>query len=820
MRKRNSSVTMATVPGAQLLCPGPSTYLSLLFVASAVILWEVILTRIFSVILYYHYAFMAVSVAMFGLTLGAVIVFIREPIPSNLLERKLGELALWQTVLILLAISIQLSIPFQFANRAAPAGYLVQTYMLAALPFIPAGMFICLALTRFEKVGGLYAADLVGAGIGCALVPGLLIAFGGPGAIVMTAVVACLAAAILLRSARPAWAWAALLFSVGLTGFAFSNREGNWLRIRWRHTGAEPKVLHESWNAFSRITVRSLPQKGPSGWGIDPVILRGLKPVEELFLEIDSGAGTPLTRFDGNLDRLDHLRYDVTAFAHRLRQPADVLVIGAGGGRDILTALAFQQRSVRAIEVNPNTVRAVNDIFGDFTGHLDRLPQVTFVTDEGRSYLATTKDRFDIIQASFIDTVAATAAGAYTFVENGLYTVEAWRLFLSRLRPKGVLTFSRFYYGSTTVPVEIYRTVALAIAALKSFGAADPASHILLITNRNPQLREVVATILLSPSPFSRDDIAKARDECVKLRCEVALSKEGSEESIFDEMLGRAPIIRLSQFPFDISPPLDDRPFFFFQVRVLDVLRGTKWRAFGGSAFNLPAVQILVTLTAIATLLGLALILLPRIWLGIAGRWPKPSSFSLAPFYFAAIGLAFMFVEIGFIQRFSLFLGHPTYGFTVVLLGLLTLGGLGSLMADFLRKRLKSSRHWMMLGILPLGLLIAEVVGSYLLPVGSGTGAPSRILLSLSLIIIPGLLMGLPFPMGMAAVHSASDQRAPWYWAINGACSVIASVLAMVCSLTFGIRMTIMVGAGLYGLATSLFWISGCASEQPSTPNT
>lgn len=804
-------------PGAQLFPPTPSTYLSLLLVSCAVILWEVFLTRIFSVILYYHYAFMAVSVAMFGLTLGAVLVFLRQPIPSAHLDRKLGQLALWTAILIIMAISIQLSIPLQFVNRAAPARYLVQTYILAALPFIPAGMFICLALTRFQKVGALYAADLVGAGIGCALVPALLFTFGGPGATVVAGAVACLAALVQIRSARPAWAGAVLLLSIGLVGFAFANRDGGWLRIRWRHTGAEPKALHESWNAFSRITVRPLLQNIPFGWGIDPEHFPHLRPVEELYLEIDSGAATPLTRFDGNLDRLDHLRYDVTAFAHLLRQPADVLIIGAGGGRDVLTALAFRQRSVRAVEVNPNTVRAVNDLFGDFTGHLDRLPQVTFVTDEGRSYLAATADKFDIIQASFIDTVAATAAGAYTFVENGLYTVEAWKLFLSRLRPQGILTFSRFYYGSTTVPVEIYRTVALAVAALKSFGVSDPASHILLITNRNAQVKEVVATILLSPSPFSGNDIAKARDECVRLRCEVALSKENSKDSIFDEMLGRAPIARLSQFPFDISPPLDDRPFFFFHVRVADILRGKKWRAYGGSAFNLPAVQILVTLTAITTLLGLALILLPRIWLGIGGRWPSRPKLSLAPLYFAAIGLAFMFVEIGLIQRFSLLLGNPTYGFTVVLLGLLTLGGLGSLMAEHLGKRLQVSRQWIILGSLPVGLLGAEAASSYLLAPGVGTGEASRILLSLLLISVPALLMGLPFPMGMAAVQRASDQRAAWYWAINGACSVVASVLAMVCSLTFGIRMTIMLGVLFYGFAVALFWASLRQASLPPT---
>ena len=505
------------------------------------------------------------------------------------------------------------------------------------------------------------------------------------------------------------------------------------------------------------------------------------------------------------MDALEHLRLDITGFAHNLRPQAEVLVIGAGGGRDVLTALAYRQRSVRAVEVNPNTVAAVNQVFGDFTGHLDRAPNVAFVVGEGRSYLATTRDRFDIIQASFIDTVAATAAGAYAFVENGLYTVEAWKLFLSRLKPRGILTFSRFYYGSTTVPVEIYRTMALAAAALKSSGAADPAAHILLVANKDAQVKEAVATILLSPSPFSAEDIARAREACLRLRCEIYFSKDESKDAFFNEIVGKTPPVGLDRFPLDISPPTDDRPFFFFQLKMSDILSGKKWRAYGGSAFNLPALQTLVTLAAVTMVLGLALVAFPRFWLAARGRWPSRPGLPLAPLYFAAIGAAFMFVEIGFIQRLSLFLGDPTYGFTVVLLGILASSGLGSLAGGLLVDRLRPSLRSIVPWGLILALLGAEKASSFLLAARMGEGTPSRVALSVLLIFLPAFLMGMPFPLGMAAAQRADDQRASWYWAINGASAVIASVLAMVCSLTLGIRATILAGGLLYAAAALIY---------------
>lgn len=775
----------------------------------SVILWEVLLTRLYSVILYYHFAFMVVSVAMFGLTLGAVAVALRNrPVPSALLETRMGQLAFWTGVLMVCTMTIQLAIPLRFRAHAVSTTYLALSYGLAALPFIPAGALICLVLTRCQPAGALYAADLAGAGLGCALIPWLLGRFGGPGAVLAAGALACLGGWMQLWPSRRAWARGCLCVAVGFMGVALVNQHTQWLRVRWRHDGPVATPLYESWNAFSRITVARSSSQVPFGWGIAHDRLRQTTPVPELRLEIDSGASTPITAFDGDLRRVDYLRYDVTAIAHRLRSPADTLIIGAGGGRDVLTALAFHQPAIRAVEVNPNIVRAVNGVFGDFSGHLDRRPEVRFVTDEARSYLAGRRERFDILQASLVDTAAATATGAYAFVENGLYTVEAWRLFLHRLKPGGLLSFSRWYYGSARWPVETYRLVVLGSAALRSAGITDPLKHILLIRVKNIRMprKDGVVNILLSPNPFSPEDVARAQNACQELACEIALSAETALDPILPILVRLPPEELHGIFPLDISPPTDDRPYFFFHARLAHLL---DWRSpvvYGSADFHLSSIRILVSLTGLVLLLGLALVALPPCWSRLrgartdgAGRPPIT-----LPLYFAGIGLAFMFVEIGLIQRLSLFLGHPTYGFTVTLFGLLASSGLGSLAADRLRARVGWSRAWWLLALLVFVLMGMEAGGRWLLAGAVGTGTPQRIALAVLVIAPPAFLMGCAFPLGMGLAQRRGDTRLAWYWAINGSLSTVASVLAMLCALSSGIFATLWLGIGCYALTAVL----------------
>lgn len=244
---------------------------ALLLVGASTILWEILLTRIYSVVLFYHFAFMAVSIAMFGLTLGATLVFLRVgPFSPRDLEGGLGRLALATGTLMAVAIGIQLALPLQYAGFKAPTIYLLLTYLLSALPFVPAGAFICLTLTSFRRVGRLYASDLGGAALGCALIPFMIGWLGGPGAVLVAGAMACLAAHLLFRPSRSGLAWGSLVLTAGLLAFAAANVPGQWLRVRWRHDGPIHRPLYEKWNAFSRIMVTPNFNPLAFGYGIAP----------------------------------------------------------------------------------------------------------------------------------------------------------------------------------------------------------------------------------------------------------------------------------------------------------------------------------------------------------------------------------------------------------------------------------------------------------------------------------------------------------------------------------------------------------------------
>jgi hypothetical protein len=440
------------------------TYLGLFMITLATLMYEILLTRIFSVTMWYHFAFMAISVAMFGMTVGAILVYL---LPHRFtLERAKYHLTLGS---LLFAVSIVLSflahLKIPHVKDASIVGQwpLVLTYVVISIPFIFSGICVCLALTKFPgQVSKLYAADLAGAAIGCILLVYVLRITDGPTAVIAVALLAGLGGALFaVEEGHHMLLRVALVFTILLAFFVVVNtiqieKQRPLIRLRWVKGKLESRPLYEKWNSFSRITVWGNPHKpeAPFGWGISPVYDADRK-FKQLHMMIDASAYTPLPAFQGDFDDVDYLRYDVTNLVHYLRPGSKVFVAGSGGGRDILSALAFEQKSVVAVEINEDIIEAVNQRFGDFTGHLDQNPRITFVNDEARTYVARHKDKFDIIQVSLIDTWAATASGAFVLTENSLYTVEAWKIFLEHLNTKGILTFTRWYLKHR--PGEMYR---------------------------------------------------------------------------------------------------------------------------------------------------------------------------------------------------------------------------------------------------------------------------------------------------------------------------------------------------------------------------
>jgi SAM-dependent methyltransferase len=460
----------------------------------------------------------------------------------------------------------------------------VLTCVVISIPFVFSGVVVCLALTRFPRqVNRLYAADLVGAALGCGLLVALFVVLDGPSLVFAVAALAGVGALVFARDAAGRHGVAlAVAVVVGLGGLAAVNgylhsRGHPLVRILWAKEERDPLHAYEKWNAFSRVTVDRLRSRSgrPVGYGLSSTMPQDFR-VNQLELVIDSSAGTILTEYDGNPKTTDFLRYDITNLAHYARPQADVLVIGVGGGRDVLSALEFDQKSVTGVEINGNVLRVTNEDFGDFTGHLDRDPRVTFVSDEARSYLARTDRKYDLIQISLIDTWAATAAGAYALSENSLYTTEAWEIFFDRLRPGGILSVSRWYViPGRRQPLEVYRTVALAAQTLKNLGVARPRDHILVY--RGPPegpAGATAATVLVSPQPFSARDVETFGRETARLGFTPVLTRADAVDEHFAGLVAPAgPAAAVDDFEQDISPPSDNRPF-FFQMANLGTLLG------------------------------------------------------------------------------------------------------------------------------------------------------------------------------------------------------------------------------------------------------
>ena len=789
-----------------------ATYVGLFTVALATLMFEILLTRIFSVTMWYHFAFFAVSVAMFGMTFGAVLVYLSpDRFAPERTPRQLALNAWLFSLTTVLGFVLHILLPFVLPAWVSEGDWwrLTANFVVIAVPFVFSGIAVTLALTRFPRqVSRLYGADLAGAAVGCVLLILAIDATDGPTTVLIVAALAaaaawCFAIDANAQAMRRTAAATMVVMAALSVGHGWLVRTGHpVLRIAWAKGHVESRPLLERWNSFSRVAVFGDPDylDQPFGWGLSETLPRDRR-VQQLGVNIDAEAYTVMTRYDGNPATIDHLKYDVTNLAHYLRANASVLAIGVGGGRDVLAALAFDQRRVTGVEINGAILSALTGPFGAFTGHLGRHSRVRLINDEARSFIARTDEKFDIIQASLIDTWAATSSGAFVFTENSLYTTEAWKIFLGRLTPNGLLTFSRWYFRER--PAEIYRLVALAAVALRESGVQDPSHHIALVRRMHGAQMEGpsgVGTIIVSRAPLLPEDLRTLRAVATKMRFEVMLLPDGTPggDPMLDAIAAGQDLDRLfAEYPLDIAPPTDDKPFFFHMLRFRDMFSSALWDI-GVESFNMRAISVLGILIAVVVILSLVCIVVPvALRSGVAAL---SGSWSLLAF-FASIGLGFMLVEISQMQRLIVFLGHPVYGLSVLLFSLLVFSGIGSLLTAGTPAGGGTWRIMALLVVLVVFGLVAPAVAS----TWNGATTPVRILLSFGMLAPLGLLMGAAFPLGMQIAARRSPALSPWLWGVNGATSVCASVFAVAISLTGGISATYWAGVACYALAAAAF---------------
>jgi hypothetical protein len=777
----------------------------------ATLMYELILTRIFSVLMWYHFASMAISLALFGLGTAALLVQLRprwfSGSGTHLLAARCAVLAglgiaAFFAVFILFRVQPQVGFkvlsffhqpfyqPFQqgFYDESIPLGMLLglaALYLVTALPFFFSGLAMSLLFARHHDIfPRLYSWDLVGAGAGCMTIILLLKLLGGITALPVIGAVAVGGGLCLLpRGVAKIHARGALGLLAGLLLLAVVHNFTGFAEISFVRGRYEPNLLWSAWNSFSRVAV--YPAEGQAmdqAWGLSRSY-RGPVP-DQLGMVVDDTGYTTLYRWDRQAD-LGFFRSNVIGLAYALKQQPRALVIGPGGGKDVLTALSLGAEQVTALEVNPLIVSAVNDRFGAFTGELYRHPRVTAVVDEGRSFIRRDPNRYDVIQASAVFGRMAPAAGAFTLAENNLYTLEAFTDYWNHLEDDGILTISRFIFERETL-----RLVSLGLALLQQQGVDDPAAQIAVVRERG------LANFMLKKTPFTPQELAALRQRMDRLAFqEVFLPDRRQGKGVFYDLINSAGSDAFyDAFPYDIRPVDDDRPFFYFMLKPADFINLFSFPENG--KFEDRALVTLRNLLLVVASCVSAFLLLPLlVWRrgGLRGSGWRV-------LYFACLGLGFMFIEIGLLRRFVLFLGPPIYTLAVILFSLLVFSGAGSLLAG----RIPAERVRRRLPLVLLALVLLSVWYVFGLPglLSSwiGAGVLTRCVTAALLLAPLGLLLGMPLPLGMRLFHRDSS-AVPWSWGVNSATSVLGAILATTVAMNAGFTVTLLVGVCCYLVA-------------------
>ncbi len=558
--------------------------------------------------------------------------------------------------------------------------------------------------------------------------------------------------------------------------------------------------IFEEWNSFSRILVRESRTLNPHLWGASPKFSSRNWQIEHRDLTIDGLAGTKSIGIAGDPKKAGFLKYDVTNFAYYLPNINKAAIIGIGGGRDMLSARVFGVEDVTGVEVNPIFVRLLTaePRYRDFMG-LYQLDGLRFENDEARSWFARNTERFDLIQMSLIDTWAATGAGAFSLTENGLYTVEAWRVLLRRLSPDGIFTVSRWYSGAN--PDEAGRALSIAVASLIEEGVGNPKAHLMMVASRG------VATLVMSRSPFSEERLALLNQTAEELDYKVLFHPRNESgiatlETINNQSTRRSLEEFTSGLDLDLTPSTDNRPFFFNQLpfkRAIQVLVAGLFGdapELGGivSKGNLYATITLIVLFIISLVLVVATIVVP-LRSAIANSGLNLALGGTAYFFF--IGAGFMLMEIAMLQRLSVFLVHPIYSLGIVLFSLILSTGIGSIASDSVRL---DTRARFLIWSIATALYIAswQLWLGDLLNSNDGTSLAMRGLVCVVVLFPAGLLMGFGFPTGMRLVSEISSRPTPWFWGINGAAGVLASSAAIAIGIAYGINTTLTASAICY----------------------
>ncbi|MCW4005891.1 MAG: hypothetical protein NWF04_04755 [Candidatus Bathyarchaeota archaeon] len=740
---------------------------AILLVSFSSLMLEILITRIYSTVIWYHYAFIAVSVAMLGLGFGGVF--------SHFLGKKREFLDIATAATLIFSISIP-AILYTILRFPISMYALYVFYAVSVIPFFFCGVCISAVFQSQSKtVYSLYFADMIGASLGCFLVEPVL----GP----LSAGTAVLVVGVIVAVGGLFFAFAANKRKLIALGFvvlvassfmAASNAENSWIRAEPNTAKSLYRTLEDpalfnaytDWNSFSRVDV-------VAGYPVTSPIAASIF--------IDADAGTNVYRFNGSLNDAEFLRNMIYYTPYNVvDDPLHTLVIGSGGGGDVLMALQGGSDLVTAVEINPIVIQVVKDLgakAGNIYSYDDGLApydDVNEVIDDGRSYISRTEEEFDVIVLTMVDSWAALSSGGYALAENYLYTEEAFQQYYDHLTDRGILSITRFIK-------EVPKLVTTATELLLSRGVApEDVSKYISVTTWEYEPGRVAALFMLKKTPFTVEQAQNVQVNTLALgdNHEVVTLAHVSTQEPYTQLFNGD--ITLEEFyensESQIRPATDDNPYFFsFEKGIPESLQ-----------------PLVIAAAAAAIAVSAAPLIRKR---------QDTKTKEILPFvlYFGALGIGYMLVEIALLQKFILFLGYPTRTLSVILFTLLLSTGIGSFVGRFIKPV-----NWLKTVMIASATVIAlttvySVALNPLLAMWLPLDAVVRSAITILLIFPLGFFMGMPFPTGISLIsHSDTKISIPWMWAINGVMSVLGSVLATAIGITAGLSISLIAALTCY----------------------
>jgi hypothetical protein len=780
-----------------------------------VIALEVTITRIFSFTIWYHYAFFVIAIALLGLGASGVAASLlaarlagREPIAAAA-GALLFAFGTWVALALTRAVPLD---PLAFGRDPGQALVLLVHVLALTLPFLGGGFAVAVVLQSYAgAIGRLYWADLAGAALG-AILPLLVLApLGAPRLAALAAAFGAAAAVAFAATPGPggnaraggrvrplflavaALALAAVPLASSVLAPPLGPSKGihDWLDPK---TSPSARLAFTCWHPLARVDV--VEDATAVTWTVPA---RGGAPPPEHQIIYDGDAATPILNIQRPVAEYDFLASIPSALPHVVVRPESVLVIGVGGGIDVLAALHAGARFVEGVEINPVTHELMTGRYRGWSGNVYGDPRVHVVVGEGRSFVRASPRRYDLIQMSLIDTFASTSAGAYSLAESYLYTIEAFADYLDHLSAGGAFAVTRFLHEP---PREVLRMCAVARAALLARGAAEPARHFLVAASGS------YATVIVGVRPFTPEEsLAFVRTAVAEGALLIYVPGAPIRNSIAALIAGPDPERFIAEYPLRIDPVSDDRPFFFQYGRLRDAtpFRTTTTRddLVAPSGHSLLLTVLLVTGAVAAVMILLPLVVGrrgagTREARGRAGVREAPGRADVAAvLYFVGLGLAFILVEIAAMQQFALVLGHPTYAVSVVLFSLLLAAGVGSLVSTRVLgadgRRLGSAIA-VVAAVLLLEAMLAGSIFAFLL----ARPWPFRALAAVMWVALPGFAMGMLLPAGVRILAVRRADLVGWAFGANGFASVVGSVLSVLLAMLVGFRATVALAAVTY----------------------